>query len=48
MLTVSLSMPADAPRAAFPAACSAVDIPVLMLLVEAFAWLTSTSTTSSS
>jgi hypothetical protein len=48
MLTVSPSMPADAPRAAFPAACSILDRPVLMLLIEAFALLTSTSTTSSS
>ena len=39
---------ADAPRAAFPAACSMLDKPVLMLLIEAFALLTSTSTTSSS
>jgi len=48
MVTVSPSMPADALRAAFPAACSMLDKPVLMLLIEAFALLTSTSTTSSS
>jgi hypothetical protein len=48
MLTVKPSMPAEAPRAAFPAACSMLDSPVLMLLIEAFALLTSTSTTSSS
>src|ERR1035437_8910655 len=48
ILTVSPSMPADAPRAAFPAACSMLDKPVLMLLIDAFALLTSTSTTSSS
>ena len=48
MLTVSPSIPADAPRAAIPASCSMLDRPVLTLLIEAFALLTSTSTTSSS
>ena len=48
ILTVKPSIPADAPRAAFPAACSMLERPVLMLLIEAFALLTSTSTTSSS
>ena len=48
MLTVSPSIPTEAPRAALPAACSMLDRPVFMLLIEAFALLTSTSTTSSS
>ena len=42
------SIPADAPRAALKAVCSMLDRPVLALLIEAFALLTSTSTTSSS
>src|SRR5947209_10447337 len=48
MLAVMPSIPADAPCAAFDAACSMLDRPVLTLLIEAFALLTSTSTTSSS
>ena len=48
MLAVMPAIPADAPRAAFAAACSMPDRPVLMVLIEAFALLTSTSTTSSS
>src|SRR5712692_811461 len=48
MLAVMPSIPADAPWAAFDAACSMLDRPVLTLLIEAFALLTSTSTTSSS
>ena len=48
MLAVIPSIPADAPWAAFDAACSMLDRPVLTLLIEAFALLTSTSTTSSS
>ena len=48
MMAVNPSMPADAPLAAFPAACSMLDKPVLMLLIEALALFTSTSTTSSS
>ena len=47
MLAVMPSIPADAPRAAFAAACSMLDKPVLTLLIDAFALLTSTSTTSS-
>jgi hypothetical protein len=48
MLIVMPSIPADAPLAALVAACSMLDRPELMLLIEAFALLTSTSTTSSS
>lgn len=48
VLTVIPSIPADTPRAAFDAACSMLDKPVLTLLIGAFALLTSTSTTSSS
>jgi hypothetical protein len=40
MLTVKPSIPANAPRAAFAAACSMLDRPVWMLLIEALALLT--------
>jgi hypothetical protein len=40
-------MPLGAPRAVFAAARSMLDRPALTLLIEAFALLTSTSTTSS-
>jgi hypothetical protein len=46
VLTVRLSMPAAAPQAAFDAAYSMLDRPVSMLLIEAFAVATSTSTTA--
>src|SRR5579883_799871 len=42
------SMPCEAPRAALAAVCSMLDRLVLTLLMEAFARLASTSTTSSS
>ena len=48
MLTVIPLIPADAPCAAFDAVCSILDRPVLHVLIEAFASLTSTSTTRSS
>src|SRR5450759_4405972 len=48
MLAVMPSIPADAPCAAFDAACSMLDRPVLTLLIGALALFTSTSTTSSS
>ena len=46
MLAVMPSIPADAPCAAFNAAGAILDRPVLTLLIEASALLTSTSTTS--
>jgi hypothetical protein len=48
MLTVMLSIPAEAARPALEAACSMLDRPVLKVLIDAFPLATSTSMTSSS
>ncbi len=47
MLTVMLSIPAEAPRAALEAACSVLDRPVLRLLIDALPLVTSISSTIS-